>query len=322
MKFLIIFLTIILNAKFLVGVGGYDLCEKNNIYRQYDGKCEINANITDYTKKELPNVNAISIWITKDFDFKNWFNPKDVNKNIVNNGYIPIFIIYWLRDDTSPQFIKTHQNEYFNFLKKCDTYLKKIKGKKYIILNPEYNENGTESWSGFNKFMLKSYKILKNKNRLIGYGLGDFGDYEKTFDYENFESFKNSFKAVKYFDFIGFQEMRALTRNNISQMLNTPYRTLEFAIYLHKKYKKPTFLAYLAISSYKNKIIQEKIYKRFSQLLPIFKKEANLIGFNIFHLFDRPQQIGYFKEAEKHFGLIDNKGNKKPAYFWFLDIRD
>ncbi|RUM56585.1 MAG: hypothetical protein DSY40_02055 [Nautilia sp.] len=116
--------------------------------------------------------------------------------------------------------------------------------------------------------------------------------------------------------------MRALTRNNISQMLNTPYRTLEFAIYLHKKYKKPTFLAYLAISSYKNKIIQEKIYKRFSQLLPIFKKEANLIGFNIFHLFDRPQQIGYFKEAEKHFGLIDNKGNKKPAYFWFLDIRD
>jgi len=29
-----------------------------------------------------------------------------------------------------------------------------------------------------------------------------------------------------------------------------------------------------------------------------------------------------FEKAEKYFGLIDNKGNKKPAYFWFLDIRD
>jgi len=322
MKFLIIFITVLLNAKFLVGVGGYDLCKKNNIYKQYDGKCEINANITDYTQKEMPNINAISIWITKDFDFKNWFNPKDVNKDIVKRGYTPIFIIYWLRDDTSPNFIKNHKKEYFSFLKKCKNYLNKIKGKKYIILNPEYNENGTESWSGFNNFMKKSYNILKTKNNIIGYGLGDFGDYEKTFDYNNFNSFDKSFKAVKYFDFIGFQEMRALTRNTKSEMLNTPYRTLEFAIYLHKKYKKPTFLAYLSISSYKNAKIQEKIYKRFAQLLPIFKKEANLIGFNIFHLFDRPQQVGYFKEAEKYFGLIDNKGNKKPAYFWFLDIRN
>ena len=322
MKKIVIFLAVLLQAKFLVGVGGYDLCEKNNIYKQYDGKCEINKNITDYTKKELPNVNSISIWITKDFNFKKWFSPKEMNKNIVKKGYIPIFIIYWWRDDISIKYIKKHQKEYFKFLNNCNKYLSKIKGKKYIILNPEYNENGVEKWSGWNDIMKKSYMVLKTKNRMIGYGVGDFGIYNITFDYGAFKSFEKSFKAVKYFDFIAFQEMRAITRNSKSAILNTPYRSLEFAKYLYQKYHKPTFLAYLALSSYKALNIQKEVYKRYSQLLPLFKKEAHLIGFNLFHLFDRPQQVGYFKEAEKYFGIIDKKGNKKPAYFWFLDIRE
>ena len=322
MKKLIIFLAILLNAKFIVGVGGYDLCEKNNIYKTFDGKCKINKNITDYTKKELPNVNAVSIWVTKDFNFKKWFLPKSINKNIVKKGYIPIFIIYWWRDDISIKYIKKHQKEYFKFLSECDEYLSKIKGKKYIILNPEYNENGVEKWSGWNDIMKKSYMILKKKNRIIGYGVGDFGIYNITFDYGAFKSFEKSFKAVKYFDFIAFQEMRAITRNSKSAILNTPYRSLEFAKYLYQKYKKPTFLAYLALSSYKSENLQKEVYKRYAQLLPLFKKEANLIGFNLFHLFDRPQQVGYFKQAEKYFGIIDKKGNKKPAYFWFLDIRE
>jgi len=322
MKKLIIFLAILLNAKFIVGVGGYDLCEKNNIYKTFDGKCKINKNITDYTKKELPNVNAVSIWVTKDFNFKKWFLPKSINKNIVKKGYIPIFIIYWWRDDISIKYIKKHQKEYFKFLSECDEYLSKIKGKKYIILNPEYNENGVEKWSGWNDIMKKSYMILKKKNRIIGYGLGDFGIYNTTFDYGAFKSFEKSFKSVKYFDFIAFQEMRAITRNSKGAILNTPYRSLEFAKYLYQKYKKPTFLAYLALSSYKAKNLQKEVYKRYAQLLPLFKKEAHLIGFNIFHLFDRPQQVGYFKQAEKYFGIIDKNGNKKPAYFWFLDIRE
>jgi len=320
-KLIILFLAVLLQAKFIVGVGGYDLCKKDNIYKPYDGKCAINSNITDFTKKEMPNVNGVSIWITKDFNFKKWFSAKSVNKNIVKKGYTPIFIIYWFRDDISPKFIKKNKQKYFDFLKKCNKYLSKIKGVKYIILNPEYNENKVESWDGFNDIMKKSYKLLKTKNRMIGYGVGDFGVYEKTFDYGAFKSFEKSFKAVKYFDFIAFQEMRATTRNSKSAILNTPYRSLEFAKYLYQKYHKPTFLAYLALSSYNAKKLQEEVYKRYSQLLPIFKKEAHLIGFNIFHLFDRVQQVGYFKQAEKHFGILDKNGNKKPAFFWFLDVR-
>jgi hypothetical protein len=270
----------------------------------------------------MPNVNAISIWITKDFNFKEWFQPKSINKNIVKKGYTPIFIIYWWRDNISIKYIKQHKMEYFNFLKKCNKYFSKIKGKKYIILNPEYNENGVGQWNGWNDIMKKSYLILKKPNRLLGYGLGDFGVYSNTFDYNNFQSFDNSFKAVKYYDFIAFQEMRAITRNSKGDILNTPYRSLEFAKYLYEKYHKPIFLAYLALSSYKAKKLQKDVYKRYSQLMPIFKKEAHLIGFNLFHLFDRPQQVGYFKKAEKYFGLIDKNGEKKPAYFWFLDIRE
>jgi hypothetical protein len=316
--YIVIFLFVILKANFLVGVGGYDVCKKGKRYIAYNSKCKITHNITDVVPK---NVNAISIWITKNFDFKSWFRPEDINRNIVAKGYIPIFIVYWFRDDISPNYIQKHKKEYFLFIKKFDNYLSKINGKKYIIVNPEYNENGVSSYKKYNDLMEKTYKILKTKNRMLGYGVGDFGVYGVTFDFNNFKSFDKSFKAVKYYDFIAFQEMRAITRNSKSDILNTPYRTLEFAIYLHKRYKKPTFLAYLAISSYKAKTIQAEVFKRYSQLLPIFKKEANLIGFNLFHYFDTPQQVGYFKEAEKFFGVIDNKGNRKDSYKFFIKIK-
>ena len=321
MKKIILLIAVLLQAKFIVGVGGYDLCKQNNIYKVFDGHCKINSNITDYTKTDLPNVNAISIWITRDFNFKSWFPPERVNQDIVERGYTPIFIIYWYRDDISPDFVQQHEDDYFDFLQKCKTYLSKIKGTKYVILNPEYNENGVAQWPGFNDIMKKSYYILKNDNTMLGYGLGDFGNYDRVFDYDNFKEFDPSFKAVKYYDFIAFQEMRATTKNTKAEILTTPYRSLEFAKYLHEKYHKPTFLAYLAVSSYMSRKMQAEVYKRYAELMPIFKKEADLIGFNIFHLWDRPQQVGFFDQAEKYFGILDKNGNKKPSYFWFLDIR-
>jgi len=316
-----VLLGVLAQAKFLVGVGGYDACYENGVYRGYDGKCTINANITDFLKKEMPNVNAISIWITRDFNFKTWFRPEIINRDVVGKGYTPIFIIYWYRDDISPEFVEEHEDDYFDFLQKCKTYLSKIKGTKYVILNPEYNENGVEEWEGFNEIMKRSYFILKDNTTILGYGLGDFGDYDKTFDYTNFSIFAPSFKAVKYYDFIAFQEMRATTKNSRSEILNTPYRSLEFAKYLHEKYHKPTFIAYLAISSYMSRKLQKDVYKRYAELIPIFKEEADLIGFNIFHLWDRPQQFGFFNQAEKYFGIIDKKGHKKPSYEWFRKIK-
>ena len=318
MKFLILFFSILLEAKFIVGVGGYDVCKKGEKYIAYDGNCKIVNNITSTIPK---NVNGISIWITKDFNFTSWFKPEDINKNIVEKGYVPIFIVYWFRDDISPKFIENNWKNYFEFIKKCDKYFSKIKGKKYIILNPEYNENGVSSYKNYNKLMEKTYKILKTKNRILGYGVGDFGVYGVTFDYNNFKSFDKSFEAVKYYDFIAFQEMRGITRNSKGDILNTPYRSLEFAKYLYQTYHKPTFLAYLALSSYQNPKLQTEVFKRYSQLLPIFKKEANLIGFNLFHYFDTPQQVGYFKEAEKYFGIVDNSGDYKESYKYFLKIK-
>ena len=316
--FLIIFLTIVLQAKFIVGVGGYDVCKKDGKFIAYDGNCKIVDNITSAIPK---NVNGISIWITKDFNFKTWFKPEDINRNIVEKGYVPIFIVYWFRDDISPKFIENNWKNYFEFIKKCDKYFSKIKGKKYIILNPEYNENGVSSYKNYNKLMEKTYKILKTKNRILGYGVGDFGVYDVTFDYNNFKSFDKSFQAVKYYDFIAFQEMRGITRNSKGDILNTPYRSLEFAKYLYQTYHKPIFLAYLALSSYKNPKLQTEVFKRYSQLLPIFKKETHLIGFNIFHLFDTPQQVGYFKEAEKYFGIIDKNGDRKGSFYYFRKIK-
>lgn len=319
--FFALFISTLLYGNLLVGVGGYDCCKKNGVYHVYDGNCTINSNITDYLTKNLQNVHAVSIWITKDFDFKHWFSPQSINHNLINKGFTPIFILYWYRDDISRGYVKKTETEYFNFLKKFNNYLNNIKGKKYIILNPEYNQNRVENWKEFNYYLLKSYSLLKKKDRELGIGIGDFGIYNTTFDVNNWQTFNNSLEiAIRKFDFISFQEMRATSRNSEYDIKNTPYRSLELARYLYKKYKKPTFLAYLAISSYQSSS-QDFVFKRFAQLMPLFKKEAKLIGFNIFHLWDTPQQVGYFLKNEQYFGILTKDGKKKKSFFWFKKIK-
>jgi hypothetical protein len=115
--------------------------------------------------------------------------------------------------------------------------------------------------------------------------------------------------------------MRAVTRNKNEEILNTPERALAFSIYLHQKYKKPTFLAYLAISSYKSQNLQAQVIKKLAKLIPIFKKSANLIGINYFNYIDNPLHKGYFNEAEKYWGLKTKDGEEKPAFFEFKKIK-
>ncbi len=203
-------------------------------------------------------------------------------------------------------------------------FLDQLDGEKVVILNPEFNENGIESYEPFNDLLIDSINLVKQvKQTKVSFCMGDFGNYQNISDKKNWQGFHLSVhRAIQHVDFITFQEMRGSTRNRSEEILKTPERSLAFAKYLTKRYHKPTFLAYLALSSYGDNglKIQEKVYQGFAKLMPEFISQGNLIGFNSFHLMDVPHHVGYFKEAEKHFGIVDSKGTPKPALKQFQNI--
>jgi hypothetical protein len=309
----------------LIGVGGFDVKKVKEHYAFHDTNISSEmVNITEPVAKEAKNVNAISIWITKEWE-ESWYDAKIVQKEIVDKGYTPVFIFYWFGDEVSVKYIQKNKKHYFDTLKKFTKYLKKIDGQKIVVLNPEYNMFGVEKWEGMNDIFLKSFSIVRNDPQtLVGPCVGDFGNYNYENEPKEWALFNKSlYKAAPSADFIAFQEMRALTRNTKQEILSTPQRALYLSKYLYEKYNKPTLLAYVAISTYgdEGKLIQAEVYKRFLTTLPLMQEQAQLLYFGLFHYFDYPGHIGYFNAAEEYFGVLDSNGSMKPSFKYFKQLQ-
>ncbi|MBN2896399.1 MAG: hypothetical protein JXK05_10985 [Campylobacterales bacterium] len=311
-------------SPFVVGVGGYDLCYAQGRYTHFiPATCKgERRNIGDALGAELPNVNAVAMWITSDWQ-EQWYPVEEINQKLRIKGYLPVFMVYYFADAISPKRIREDALAYRHYLERFVAYLRRIDGEKVVILHPEFNQNGVESDPYFNDFLLQSLSLIRQDAKAkVGFCVGDFGHYEQSEDPYNFTAFHRSIEhAVEAFDFIAFQEMRALTRNTRAAIKHTPQRSLAFATYLHQRYRKPTFLAYAAISSYGDEALQAEVYQGYARLVQQMKQEANLIGLITFHLYDVKGHVGYFKEAESYFGLIDSQGSKKKSVSFFQTIR-
>lgn len=315
------FFTFFLFASELIGVGGFDVKKLGEHYIFHDKNTSLpSTNITEVVSQYSPNVNAISMWITK--EWKNaWYPIETVQKEMIDKGYTPVFIFYWFGDKISLQYIKKNKDNYFKTLRAFTHYLKQLQGQKIVVLNPEYNMFGVGKWEGMNDIFLQSFKILREDPQvLLGPCVGDFGNYGLVNEPKEWKQFdKSLYRAVKASDFIAFQEMRALTRNKEKEILQTPQRAFNFSKYLYETYHKPTLLAYVAISSYgdKGKTIEAEVYKQFIPLISRMQDEAHLLYFGIFHYFDYPEHIGYFNAAEEYFGVLESNGTQKPALKYF-----
>lgn len=311
----------LLSADLIVSAGGFDVrSDRDSYFFKDNNRTGERANITEVLQKKSKSVSSVSIWITAQWQ-EDWYSVKETQEEIIDKGYIPMFIFYYFADEITPAFVKEHEKEYFDTLHRFTEYLKKLDGQKIVVLNPEYNMFGVEKLDAMNDIFLKSFKVLREDSQVIvGPCVGDFGNYEKVNEPKEWVLFDASLnRAAKKADFIAFQEMRALTRNSESDMLRTPKRAYNISKYLYKKYKKPTLLAYSAISSYgkDGEQIQAEVYRGFLDYLPKMHEESKLLAFGTFHYFDYPGHVGYFKEAEEFFGLLRKDGTPKPSLEYF-----
>ncbi len=314
-----------LQAHTFISVGGFDVKKKGNRYCFYLSPCKGKpVTITEALRQTSPQVDAVTLWITRNWE-KDWYEADRVQRDIIDKGYVPLFIFYYFGDDISPSFVKSHRKDYFRHLKRFLHYLKRIDGQKIVVLNPEYNMAGTGKWPEMNKIFLKSYKILRRDPQLVvGPCVGDFGDYTKVNEPQEWRLFDPSLKeAAKTADFIAFQEMRALTRNRPEDIRKTAARAYHLSRYLYRTYRKPTLLAYVAISSYgqNGEKIQADAFKSFVRYLPKMVEEGHLMLLGLFHYFDYPGHKGYFKKAEEHFGVLHSDGTPKPSFTYFNQLK-
>lgn len=298
----------------IIGVGGFE--HKSPVNNRYIPVSTI------VKEANLSSVNTISLWIPRGWK-KEWYPAQEVNRHIVQQGFIPMFVLYWFADDISISYIRSHRDEYIAYLKTFRDYLDEVEGDKIILLNPEYNEHGVGEWDGYNDLLLESKKILDHGDIKIGPCVGDFGIYDKSFDKENWKKFHPSLRrSIGEFDFIAFQEMRGLTRNKPIDYEMIAKRIESFSTYLHATYNKPVLLGYIALSSWGNE--GEKLQS--NAIDAIVRRQDNLrksglMGLNLFHLVDFPHHVGYFNEAEHHFGIMRSNLQNKPAFESFKHLR-
>jgi len=315
----------VIEASMLIGAGGFDVKKIEQRYMSQDTNSSYSfVNITEVLEKQSPNVNSVTMWITPWWK-EDWYGIEQIQKEIIDKGYTPVFIFYWFADEISVDYIAKHKEQYFKDLKRFVAFMKQLKGKKIVVLNPEYNMFGVEKWDGMNDIFLESYQMIReDKEAEVGPCVGDFGNYSFVDEPQEWKLFAPSIaRAFESADFIAFQEMRGLTRNSKADMLRTPQRALHLAKYLHKTYHKPTMLAYSAISSYgkEGELIQAKVYKGFAKLLPQMQEEAGLFYFGTFHYFDYPHHVGYFNEAEEYFGVLTKEGKRKLSHTYFNTLK-
>ncbi len=263
-------------------------------------------------------LNSVAVWITKDVQ-PDWV-PAEALERAAADGVTPVFLMYYFAAENSSEDAQEHRYDWYQYLAEFAAH---VSGETpvVILLEPEINDMGAEAngkeplmyWPGLQEMLMDGLYIVRTiaPNAVVGICFGDFGP-------EELEPWFG--EAVAYSDVVAFQEMRASTRNADLDPTgkDLAQQVLETTKRLHRSFDKPVLLAYLAMSSY-----QEDGGPEWTQIQALAIQEIlgnfkalhaeGLWGMLYFQLRDDPNHVGFFKEAEVDFGLLDELGNPKPA---------
>jgi hypothetical protein len=284
--------------------GGYPFYLKDNSIKWFDGtKFILNADPSDFNNTEnfsyegfkktiefASNKEYFTLWLTKAwFDNgapENWFKWENIQKAL-NENKTAIFLFYYFGDNLTSMPTEDEIQNYYDAATTVGDYLSRLKGKKIVIIEPEFNKNfivdSEENSKKIAKIFANAINLIKQKDKSIKFslcmmdtGIRDVNATFKKCGYKNCalgdkDEWSRPERVYKYLldklDYISFQEM-------ISQFSRDPsnpgtYEEPNLKIYtddeigvnyldkrvenlsefLYKKYNKKVILAYVAIAS-------------------------------------------------------------------------
>jgi hypothetical protein len=251
----------------------------------YSGIKNFNPTAFSSLQQSLKKSKFLVYWFTEGWD-ESWFNATKI-QTAMDAGYIPVFN-YWYFGDKLDGIPTTQEQEAYKAdNQRIVTFLNKLNGTKFLIMEPEFNKNeiliSETTQHDFASIIGTAIDTIKADTKDVYFSLAmtDTGSRGVSSTYEKcgyttcalgdkYEWGKPSIvynDLIHKLDFISFQEMLAQFSRDPSNSgtwtnpIPISYsnddtgieflaeRISNFALFLKEKYNKPVFLPYISIAT-------------------------------------------------------------------------
>lgn len=254
-----------------------------------------------------------------------WQGLEDELRQAKKAGTIPVVQWWYWGDDISPSCVKNGcKDRYHGVQKDTATWTRlsneladlivRVGGKAgppLVVIETEFNKNGIETYAPFDADLAEQAKIFRSRGIKVIVGFGNWGQVH----------WKRFPKAIAAADMLGTMALQSSVRDKATYMAGADH-LLEAARYLHKTFKKPTFITDVGFSSYPEASYEKSqaqvvaaIFERMDDY-----RAAGVQGMVWRMLADDPKFDikNYHGQAERHWGLLHADGSPKLAFGSFL----
>lgn len=251
----------------------------------------------------------VAHWINRKTDWR--WEKKQYLWATARAGYTPVVVLWYFGDEISPSFVSRHEEAYFAMLREELVPLISELPEVFVLIEPEFNKRGIPGWPRWDDVASQAISIVKRgaPGARVGLVVGDWGNFEVEDPIGSIE------RSAQGSDFVGFMHMLSAISHEgmIDPSWTFRERHQRVVWNLHQRFKKPLYLAYLAVSTVGDwEMHQAQVIRQLFDSARVGVPQG-LIGMGFFALFDNPRQSGWFRNAEGHFGLLRVNGQRKPG---------
>lgn len=250
-----------------------------------------------------------------------WNGIEDKLRIAKKHDATPVITWWYWGDDISPRCVASGcRDRYHNVQKDARTWYRmsdelsqlvaKTMGNRetLIVLESEFNKHGIETYEPFDAQLAEVAAILRRRGNVkvvLGFGNGGRQHWGR-FD-----------RAIAASDLIGTQLLRSSVRDKTSYE-SAVSTLIDAARFIQTRFKKPSMIVDLALSSYPSKSYearQAQVARELRNRLPELQA-AGVRGILYRMIADDPKfdTSNYHGVAERHWGWLRADGSEKPAF--------
>ncbi|MDQ7083608.1 MAG: hypothetical protein Q9M36_01165 [Sulfurovum sp.] len=314
---------------------------------------DFDAAAFDELQQNLANSKFLVYWVTEGWK-ESWFNVEKI-QTAMDEGYVPVFNYWYFGDKLDGIPTAEKQVSYTEDNQRLVTFLNKLEGTKFLIMEPEFNKraiiSSVNTQHQFASIIGTAIDTIKNNTSNVYFSLAmtDTGSrgVESTYEKCGYEMCALGDKdewgkpstvyndLLSRLDFISFQQMVAQFSRDPSnsgtwsnpipisytnEEIGIDYlaqRVLNFAMFLKEQYNKPVFLPYIAIATASwDDNNGDKVVEDSEIDNSGWEQEANKVYEDLSAIKDELQANGLFGFAVM--SLFDNPQQDAGGYQYFM----
>jgi hypothetical protein len=255
-------------------------------------------------------------WVGTWMRTQGWSGFENDLRSMSAAGVTPVVLWYYWGDAISPSCVQygcdgMSQAEWNSMAQTMASRANAIMGGKtfYVVLEPEFNKNGIESWETFDGLLASQASMIRSlaPSAKLVVGFGNWGGWD-IFD-----------RAVGASDMVGFQLLYASTRTSSATAVASADTMLSIGGTLHARFGKPMMVFDFDVASYGGwESVQQQAIANVVAKAP----QLQAVGIQSVvwrYVRDNTYSSGYFGAAESTWGVEYANGVHKPAWQTLVD---